>query len=65
MGKMKKSPSYHVFTFRADDELAAQIREAVKGYDSKSQLFQEAVREKLLSDYDREYRQKVAALRGR
>jgi|GEM_PF-5179598 len=47
LSKAKKVPRNHVFHFRADDDLAAQIREAAKGYHSTDELLKEAIKEKL------------------
>ncbi len=47
MTKVKNIPRPHVFHFRADDDLAAQIREAAKGYHSTDELLKEAIKEKL------------------
>lgn len=50
MGRCKPNPKYNVFSFRADDELAAVIREAAAPYPSIGDFLAEAAEVKAMNE---------------
>jgi hypothetical protein len=47
MGRWKQDPKYNVFTFRVNDDLADQIREAAKDHKNMNVFLQEVLEEHL------------------
>lgn len=65
MGKWKQNPKQNVMTFRADDTLAELIHAKARGYETLSQFLEEAVREKVQADRQRQMDEVIhGALRG-
>lgn len=50
MGRCKERPKYHVFSFRADDELAQAIRKAAESYPSIGDFLAEAATVKTMNE---------------
>jgi hypothetical protein len=50
VGRCKSNPKYNVFSFRADDELAAAIRKAAEPYPSIGDFLAEAAEVKAMNE---------------